>query len=207
MYALTLGLFCALALPCAITAASVPVSSGKDMALMPIKNGPVLRVDPDQNPDWAGEMNPLDCKRVRTLVGGRIAFYPPTEKFTFWSRIGRSVPPPGKEFELPFGFTYNDVLPLPRGGFDKTSKYPPEAPATFHDIINIMDWILNDVIVYKQPEWGYGLGRYGRLIVITYLPRKSNMARRWTVGMRSQWSLLGDLPRATGNVTQEVGSS
>lgn len=110
MYALSLGLFCALALPCAITAASVPVSSGKDMALMPIKNGPVLRVDPDQNPDWAGEINPLDCKRVRTLMGGRVAFYPPTEKFMFWSRIGRSVPPPGNEFELPFGFTYSECF-------------------------------------------------------------------------------------------------
>lgn len=101
----------------------------------------------------------------------------------------------------------DDVLPLARTGFERTSKYPPEAPATWSDLTDIMDWMLNDVIVYRQPGWAHGLGRYGPLIIILYLPHKSTMARKWTVGMRSHWPLSGDLPGATENVTNEASTS
>ena len=119
MLTLKVVLFNIPALLSSINAASVPnsanaaiihagTSSRTDSALS-VTVSAVTRVNPQVHPDWAGFMDPGDCRRARTLVQGRVAFYDPDKDVTFWSRRG-AIEPEGDSFELPFGWRYGERL-------------------------------------------------------------------------------------------------
>lgn len=81
----------------------------RDMALPNLKLlNASIRVDPIQNPDWAGEMTAADCVKAAGFFRGRLfPFYNPDKRFTFWTAKSTSRPG-GDEFELPFGVRHSE---------------------------------------------------------------------------------------------------
>ena len=64
-------------------------------------------VDTDKHPDWAGNWDPEDCIRAQGLFNGRISYWDPAIRWTFWSRRWETMPE-GQQWELPFGTRYRE---------------------------------------------------------------------------------------------------
>lgn len=94
------------------TFASLPIhdpmrkSPRTDSAVNPINSNMVI--DPSRQPDWAGPIEPEDCRIALGLLRSRVDTYDPNILFKFWSRKWRRQPPEGNEFELPFGVTHGE---------------------------------------------------------------------------------------------------
>ena len=90
----------------AIRPLTLPNTLSQPTALsLVIKEGE--EVNTNKYPDWAGNWNPEDCVRAQRLFEGRLAFWDPVIRWTFWSRKWETMPE-GQQWELPFGWRYRE---------------------------------------------------------------------------------------------------
>lgn len=85
---------------------SGPPSTAQPPSFNPVNSLPGI-VDPSYYTDWAGNLDPDDCTRAYGLLNGRIAYWNPATRWTFWSRRW-VIQPEGLQWELPFGASYRD---------------------------------------------------------------------------------------------------
>ncbi|KAG6986540.1 hypothetical protein G7Y79_00078g099940 [Physcia stellaris] len=64
-------------------------------------------VDTDRSPDWAGNFDPLDCRRARGLLHEKIDHWDEATRWKFWSRRWRTRPE-GQQWELPYGLSFRE---------------------------------------------------------------------------------------------------
>jgi len=114
MLILHLALISLLALTSKTAAVSIPGSitrralslSSKTLPISIPQNSLISRVNPQDHPDWAGNLKLDDCMRASGLLNARVAYYDPKKVWIFWSR--RWVVQPSRDnWELPFGTNYS----------------------------------------------------------------------------------------------------
>ena len=75
-----------------------------------------------------------------------------------------------------------------------------QATLTWEDILFAARYMLNDVAREGLPAWTFGM-REGRSVFIAYVATGSNVARRWSIGMRNERIVLdcvGEAQNGTG---------
>ena len=72
------------------------------------------------------------------------------------------------------------------------------------NLIDPAKYMLPDIAKEGIPAWQSGDGIGARYIAILYLAETSVMARRWTSGMRSQMSPIGEILGPTNMTLSEA---
>lgn len=92
----------------------------------------------------------------------------------------------------------NDVLPLGRG-YSHQALFPGDADFTWSDVFPMMEFLLREMTEHGgYPGWTYGM-HGGVNANILYLPRSSQMSRKWA-GMDTPGGPVEDVS-AAANLT------